>query len=239
VEKRYQVFALRTMISAKNVRRLFKRSWNLIVFRLAWKLFPAGDDEQWKVIKRVIDECDYYVVIIAGRYGSVGPGGKSYTQMEYEYAAEKGKPVMAFLHEQPGNIPADKTEPDPNRKMALNQFRELAKQKMCKFWNSPAHLGGVVSRAVAKMKQSRPAVGWVRANLVADESAAQEILRLKNENDELNKLLDVARSTPPKGSEGLAQEDENTELTTLAILKAALRFKNNPIQPVGTNCSPF
>src|ERR1043166_5100054 len=36
------------------------------------------------------DDFDYYIVIIAGRYGSIGRDGKSYTQMEYEYAGQLG-----------------------------------------------------------------------------------------------------------------------------------------------------
>jgi hypothetical protein len=34
------------------------------------ELFPASDDDQWSFIKSVIDDCDYYVLILAGRYGS-------------------------------------------------------------------------------------------------------------------------------------------------------------------------
>jgi Domain of unknown function (DUF4062) len=32
--------------------------------------FPAIDIEQFKYIQKVIDQCDYYVLIVAGRYGS-------------------------------------------------------------------------------------------------------------------------------------------------------------------------
>lgn len=54
------------------------------------ELFPASDDTQWKVIQQVIDESDYYVVVIAGKYGSEYKG-KSFTQREYEYAVSKKK----------------------------------------------------------------------------------------------------------------------------------------------------
>ena len=43
------------------------------------ELFPAADEEQWEFIKRVIDDCDYYVLIIGGRDGSLTPEGISYT----------------------------------------------------------------------------------------------------------------------------------------------------------------
>ena len=49
--------------------------------------FPAMNDEVFEYIKKVIDECSYYVVISGTRYGSVSKRyGKSYTQLEFEYA---------------------------------------------------------------------------------------------------------------------------------------------------------
>src|SRR6516164_8508911 len=50
-----------------------------------------SDDETWEFIKRQIDQADYYIVVIAGRYGSVGPDGVGYTEMEYDYARSIGK----------------------------------------------------------------------------------------------------------------------------------------------------
>ena len=39
------------------------------------ELFPAADEEQLNFIKRVIDDCDYYLLIVGGRYGSTDPKG--------------------------------------------------------------------------------------------------------------------------------------------------------------------
>ncbi len=44
------------------------------------ELFPAIDEGQWEFIKKVIDDCDYYLLIIGGRYGSVAEDGLSYTE---------------------------------------------------------------------------------------------------------------------------------------------------------------
>ena len=66
-------------------------------FPSGMELFPASDETQWELIKRVIEECDYYIVIVGGKYGSLGPNGKSYTEMEYDYAMETGLPVLGFV----------------------------------------------------------------------------------------------------------------------------------------------
>lgn len=177
------------------------------------ELFPAADDDQWNLIKQVIDDCDYYVVIIGGRYGSVGKGGKSYTQMEYEYAVSKGKPVLAFLHKSPGTIAADKSEESSEGRSKLKAFRELAEKKMCKYWSSPEELGSVVSRSVVKLMKSKPAVGWVRADLVPDETASKEILKLKKQLEDLQHELESTRNAAPPGTSDLAQGDDPLELT--------------------------
>jgi hypothetical protein len=41
------------------------------------ELFSASDETQWKVIQDVNDESDYYIVVIAGKYGTEYKG-KSY-----------------------------------------------------------------------------------------------------------------------------------------------------------------
>ena len=47
--------------------------------------FVATDNEQFEVIKKVIDLCDYYILIIGKMYGTVNPATEvSYTEMEYD-----------------------------------------------------------------------------------------------------------------------------------------------------------
>ncbi len=54
--------------------------------------FPLVTIQQW------IDASDIYVLILGNRYGTVEPeSGKSYAHLEYNYAVNKGKPIIAFL----------------------------------------------------------------------------------------------------------------------------------------------
>jgi hypothetical protein len=59
------------------------------------EMFSAANEEQWKIIQKQIDDCDYYVVIIAHRYGSLDKT-ISYTEKEYDYAVLKDIPVLGF-----------------------------------------------------------------------------------------------------------------------------------------------
>ena len=162
---------------------------------IGMELFPASDDDQWSFIKSVIDDCDYYVLILAGRYGSCSESGLGYTEMEYRYAIESGKPVIAFLHKDPRSIPAKFTETDPELNKKLDAFRNLAQKKLCKFWETSAELSGIVGRSIVQLKKRSPATGWVKADLVPSEDSAQEILKLKNEIERLKDELKSTAST--------------------------------------------
>jgi len=176
------------------------------------ELFPAADEDQWTLIKRVIEDCDYYIVIVAGRYGSIGPDGNSFTQMEYEYAIHLGKPVMAFLHKEPGRLSAERTDRDAKASRKLKDFRALTQRKMVNYWTSSHDLGSVVSRSLIKLITTRPAVGWVKADVLASKDATEEILSLRKKVESLEQDLLDARNLAPQGTENLAQGDDPTLL---------------------------
>jgi nucleoside 2-deoxyribosyltransferase len=180
MDKRFQVFVSSTFEDLIEARKeIIQALLELDCIPAGMELFPAADDDQWTLIKRVIDDCDYYLVVIGGRYGSIGANGMSYTQMEYEYAVAQGKPVLAFLHKDPSSLPAKYTEKTTEGREKLDEFRTIIQNKMCKYWTTPADLGSVVSRSLIKLIKNNPAVGWVKADLLPDQSTAEEMLKLR------------------------------------------------------------
>ena len=128
-------------------------------FPTGMELFQASNDTQWDLIKKLIDSCDYYIVIIAGRYGSIhGETKKSYTQMEYEYALSAGIPVLGFIRRDLSKLPHDKVD----NLMSVKRFIKIVKQKEVKYWSTPHELAGVVSRAMHHAMEDYPRIGWVR-----------------------------------------------------------------------------
>ena len=214
MDKRFQVFVSSTFADLQDERQeVMQALLELECIPAGMELFPAANEDQWSLIKKVIDDCDYYIVIIAGRYGSIGPEGKSYTEMEYRYATEAGKPVIAFLHREPGQLSANRTESSEAGRAKLAEFRDLVQKKMCRFWDGPADLGSQVSRSLVKLIKTTPAVGWVRADLVPDEGASKEILALRRRIEELQSELDATRTAGPGGTSDLAQGPDEFELT--------------------------
>lgn len=206
MDKRYQVFVSSTFVDLQEERQeVMQALLELDCIPAGMELFPAGNDDQWSLIKKVIDDCDYYLVIVGGRYGSQGPGGLSYTEMEYRYATEQRKPVMAFLHKSPGDLSAKRSEETNDGRDKLQAFRELVQQRVCKYWESPGDLGGQVSRSLIKMIKSYPAVGWVKADRLPSVEASHELVRLHRRIEELEQELEQAAVRAPVGVEELSQ----------------------------------
>ena len=209
MEKRYQVFVSSTYEDLREERQeVMNALLELDCIPSGMELFPATNASQWDLIKRLIEEADYYILISAGRYGSTGEDGISYTEMEYRYALSINKPIIAFLHKDLGQITSNKTEKLQRGKDKLAAFRTTAQLKMCKFWTTPYDLGGVVSRSLIILMKTTPAIGWVRANNVPDRDTNLELLRLREEVDKLQDELERARKSDPSNSEGYTQGDD-------------------------------
>jgi hypothetical protein len=212
MEKRYQVFISSTYADLKEERRtVIQTVIELDCIPAGMELFPAADEEQLLFIKRVIDDCDYYLLIIGGRYGSVDARGISYTEQEYDYAVSRGLKVIALLHGSPDDIPFGKSEKDPVLWEKLQKFRrKVMTGRLVKFWQTAQDLPGLVSLSLSKTIKSYPAVGWIRANRAASEEVLNEINELRKRNAALEEA--VANLAPPPALEGLAGLDEEVSL---------------------------
>lgn len=210
MEKRYQIFVSSTYADLKQERqRVIQTLMELDCIPAGMELFPAADEEQWEFIKRVIDDCDYYLLIIGGRYGSTTTAGVSYTEKEYDYAIDKGLKVIALLHDKPDEIPVGKSDIEPELRIRLNAFREkVASNRLVKFWNKADDLPGLVALSISKTIKMFPAVGWVRANTVGNEELLSELNEIRKENNELKASLKEAEQQPLAKLEQLAGLDE-------------------------------
>ncbi len=180
---------------------------NLDALPAGMELFPATNDDAWTLIKRVIDESDYYLLVIGGRYGSVDDETDlSYTEKEFDYAVDRKKPVMAFLHGDPGKIAAEKTDQSDASREKLDAFRaKVEKAVHVNYWQHPADLAGCVAKSFTKIQKSHPAVGWVRGDVQTATEALEEINTLRKQLDNTQRQLVAAREEPPPGTEEFAQ----------------------------------
>lgn len=210
MEKKYQVFVSSTYEDLQEERKkVMEALLQMNCFPVGMEYFNASDSSQWEVIKSLIRECDYYVLIVAGRYGSIEEeSGKSYTQKEFEYAIEQGVPVISFVHKAPESLPGIKIEQEQIKRDKLEEFKSCVKKKLCKFWINADELASQVVLSLNSLIKTNSRIGWVKADEISSAEANKELLKLKEENTKLKQQIDFLSSKIPVGTELYCQGED-------------------------------
>ena len=156
----------------------------------AMEQFMPGDETAWEKIRAWIDESDGFILILGGRYGSIEPvSGKSYVQLEYEYAIEKKKPFFALVisdkhHEErvkKGGLKVDERG-NPGK---YKDFKGKVTERLCAFWNDQKDIKSAIFQKLPEWAQRDDLVGWVRGDEAASPQTTNELALLSAENREL------------------------------------------------------
>ncbi|CZU21765.1 TPA: DUF4062 domain-containing protein [Enterobacter hormaechei] len=155
------------------------------------ELFTAADRSQMDIIKNWIDESDVYMLILGGRYGSIEPTtGKSYTELEYDYAVEQGKALFAVvikeeaLEKKVKEHGTDFLERDEPK--SLSEFKKKVLSNMSSFFEDVKDIRLCVHESLSDFSANRKLKGWVSADEIIDtHDLAEEIKKLNEENRKL------------------------------------------------------
>lgn len=199
------------------------------------ELFTAGDQSQWSIIKRWIDESDVYMLILGGRYGSVEPdSGLSYTELEYNYALDIGKPLFAVvindnaLDEKIKKVGASVFEKD--HPVELKAFKQKVLSNMSSFCEDEKDIRLCVLESLPEIAATRELDGWISGAEVPDtKSLVDEITRLTKENreltNEMGSLQDKLKNAPS------SKEDSSNEELALILKSIEIDFPKAMEQP--------
>lgn len=232
MDKRYQVFISSTYTDLVEERQqVMQTLLEMDCIPTGMELFPAADEEQFEFIKKVIDDCDYYILIVGGRYGSTTVEGISFTEKEFDYAVEKDIHVIALVHGDPDSIPAGKSELEPEAREKLDAFREkVCTGRIVKKWQRAEDLPGIVALSLNRAMKAHPAVGWVRADSIKDTELLEQILELRNENDELRRSLTEKRPAVAIREDALAAGDDEFEVSVFWQLESRYPPTTNQVK---------
>ena len=198
-DKKYQVFVSSTYTDLIDERKAVEET---IIragdFPVGMEAFPATDDEQFEFIKTVIDSCDYYVLIVAGRYGTLASDGLSFTEKEFRYAQSIGVPILFLLRSDREQLPANKVEDTSKGKKKLDEFIEIAsKDRIRKEWRTVDGLKLITREALDQAKRTKARHGWVRGDSLPSERLLQELAAVRRENDQLRERIGTDSSSLP------------------------------------------
>jgi hypothetical protein len=238
MDKVYQVFVSSTYADLADERRRVSETLAKAGYIPAgMELFPATDQTQLEFIKRVIDRCDYYVVIVGGRYGSLADDKISFTEKEYEYAIEKNIPVLAFLHKNPDKIESGKADRGKRQIKKLAAFRErLSRERIVDFWLEPQELCTKVVIAVTQAINLAPGIGWVRGDQAVDPKVLQDLERVRLENAELRRQLASLENADIVFPSHLAGMEDEFEFSVVAESNGIGRKVNEKWRTIFLRC---
>jgi hypothetical protein len=190
--KKYQVFISSTFVDLREERnKAMNATLMADCIPTGMELFVAQDEEQFNAIKKIIDLCDFYVLILGSRYGSINPKtGVSYTEMEYDYAVEKNIPVLVFASSNYKTVDDSKKDLTEEAKAKFILFRKrVMENRLCSEFSSPDDLLAkiIVSLFNAKSQFDRP--GWIRGDGPDKDDLLKDIYALRSENKELKEKL--------------------------------------------------
>lgn len=184
MEKKYQVFISSTFTDLKTERtKVTEILLSANCIPAGMEAFVATDDEQFNVIKKVIDICDYYILIIGDRYGSINPHTKkSYTEMEYEYAKSREIPILVFSKEINNSSEKDKNLEDFRKRTMTNRLASV--------WKDKADLAGKVGVSILNAIKESPRPGWQPAIDFDEASLRRQVMKIQSENSELKQKIE-------------------------------------------------
>jgi hypothetical protein len=183
-------------------------------FPVQMESFPAADESQMDFIRPLIEQSDYYVLIIGGRYGTIDDSGLSFTHQEFRYAVEQGVPVLVMVHGKPDAIAVGKTESTELGRAKLKEFiAEAENKRIRKAWENIGELKLAVREALDHAKRAKPRTGWVRGDTIASLDALEELNEVRKENEKFRETLGNLAVDIPLPSIPLAGE-----LTVISLL---------------------
>lgn len=167
------------------------------------ELFKAGDKSQLETIYKWIDECDIFMLILGGRYGSIEEKtDKSYTQLEYEYATTR-KPFFSivlkksFLHVKASQAINDDQIFESKNIKKYNEFKKQVMSKIVKEVDSIDKISTAIHATLQEYSNNPDLPGWVRSDSLKDNTEllkenyalVNDKIQLLNENQKIQQQL--------------------------------------------------
>lgn len=246
MDRKYQIFISSTYTDLKEDRQIAVEA--ILSARhipAGMELFSAGSESQLTVIKRWIDESDIFMLILGGRYGSIEPkSGKSYTQLEYEFAVSAGKPFFAIVMSEPllneriKKFGKDVFESENPK--AYTKFKNLVLSKQSKFYDEPKDIKIAILETLNDFSHKYKLSGWVSGkdaltnNLYIDELAklSEENKSLREQVEYYKSELDVNKIVLPTNKEKIYFAKESLSDRIERILKLKY-YDEILIEPIG------
>jgi len=195
-EVKHQVFISSTFIDLQDERQAAVTAiLNSHNIPAGMELFTANNISQWEIIQRWIKECDIYMLILGGRYGSIDAKTQlSYTHMEYKFAKSLGKPIFAIIISESRLKKIDFENPtfiEKDNPQKLTHFRLEVKEGLVREYDDLKDIEIHTARAIAEIENDYKLIGWIKGDNKLSNQVSEELARLSLENNRLKLQLNT------------------------------------------------
>jgi hypothetical protein len=189
VIRKYFIYISSTQDDLKNER--------IALTRLIWETghipvcpddFDITNEEDRKVMKRFIGDCDYFLAMIAHNYGPV-VDGSSWLETEYSCAVKLGIPVLGLVIGEKARWKESKCERQPALIRAMDDYKRRLLARPHVFWSNTQDLKQKVRELLTREMFMNPRNGWIVGDSQEGPPAVNLVSRLIGENEELRRQL--------------------------------------------------
>jgi hypothetical protein len=176
----------------------------------------------WRTIKKNIGESDYFISLVAHRYGQLPDGlasGAGSTEIEYAQAIKADVPVLGLIIADKARWKAAKKDEERNLVLALGEFKEKLRSHPHEEWLGLQDFKQNARELLSREFSLNPRNGWAPGSEQAAPEVANALGRLMAENEELRRHL-AAHS----GERGRRQRQIRRSLEQLAANHISLNF---------------
>lgn len=221
--KKYHVFIGSTLDDLKNERRTLPRMiMELGHIPVSAEYFDMAGHTDQRFAKKAVEECDYFIALIAHRLGL--PDETSPLETEYAWAVRRGIPVIALIIDEKARWKAAKKEQDAGALKKLENFKKKLASHTHTSWFNSSDLCQKAQNLLIQEMNLNPGEGWVHAAQAIKPPVANELARLSSENEDLKRQLKA------EGGEIRVRVREQMKyaLKVLALNGVSLSFRYSP-----------
>lgn len=165
LERKFQVFVSSPFVGMEKEREAaIKAILDSECIPIGMEMFPPTSEDALRYIKKVIDQSDFYLVMLGASYGTINPTYDiSYTELEYNYALKKKKPIIVCISSNANTLLNQMDE--KISKKYRNFFSKLRKNRIVPEFSNDETLTIEIYKALSELKKNpNSSAGFVRAN---------------------------------------------------------------------------
>jgi hypothetical protein len=193
--RKYHVFISSTPDDLKNERTVLTRLiWEMGHIPVCPDDFDITNEDDRRVIKRLIGDCDYFLALTAHKYGPV-VDGVSGTEIEYACAVKLGIPVLGLIIGEKARWKESKCDQDTALVRALDDYKRRLQAHPHLFWTNSQDLKQKAREILTQEMFLNTRNGWTVGDALAGPPAVNVMSRLVAENEDLKRQLLVRDNT--------------------------------------------